>query len=82
MWQASLFEATLDLLQPGVLMRIAAGLPAEAATSSANRSSSSNPFRSMCSVPAPTPGSDDALLEANRRLRALLEDFWNDQSDA
>ena len=32
------------------------------------------------SVPAPTPGSEDALLEAGRRLRAL-EDFWNDQRD-
>jgi hypothetical protein len=26
MWQATLFEAMLDLLQPGVLKRIAAGL--------------------------------------------------------
>jgi hypothetical protein len=29
MWEATLFEATLDLLQPGVLRRIATGLTAD-----------------------------------------------------
>jgi hypothetical protein len=32
------------------------------------------------SVPTPTPGTDDALVEAERRLSAL-EAFWDDQVD-
>jgi hypothetical protein len=70
MWQATLFEAALDLLQPGVLKRIAAGLIVETPGAETIKPGKP-PIPFDVSVPAPTPDSDAALIEATRRLRKL-----------
>jgi hypothetical protein len=85
------FEAMLDLLQPGVLKRIAAGLTVGTASAETIRPGKP-PIPFDVTVPAATPGSDAALLEARRRLRALNawwgsledppDDVYADEADA